>query len=232
MAKNATYWLYGQHAVQAALDNPARQVQRALATSKAADKIRWGKQRPELTTTDDIAKKIGGDPVHQGVALSVTALDDVHLDEVMDAPRLAILDQVTDPQNIGAILRSAAAFGIAALILPKDNAPPETGAMAKTACGGLEMVPLVRVTNLAKCMKELKESGHWILGMDGAAKAPISAARDYEKCVLVLGAEGSGMRRLTAENCDILVKIPMQETMESLNVSNAAAIAFYEAFKP
>jgi 23S rRNA (guanosine2251-2'-O)-methyltransferase len=201
-----------------------------LATAKAAERLPHGKHRVELVTSEELSKKCGPEAVHQGVALHVNALDDTHLDEVMHQPRLAILDQVTDPHNVGAILRSAAAFGIGALIVPKDHAPQETGVMAKAACGGLEMVPLVRVTNLAKAMKELKEQSYWLLGMDGAAKAPVRAAKDYDKCVIVLGAEGTGMRRLTAENCDLLVKIPMSGAMESLNVSNAAAIAFYEAF--
>lgn len=231
MAKATTYWLCGLHAVQAALDNPSRQVHRALATAKATEKMRWGQVSPEIVAGEVIARACGSDLVHQGVALSVASLPERHLDEVMDCARLALLDQVTDPHNVGAILRSAAAFGIGAIVLPKDHASPESAVMAKAACGALELVPLIRVTNLAKAMKELKARDYWLLGMDGAARASVSAAREYENCALVLGAEGKGLRRLTAEHCDLLVKIPMQDAMESLNVSNAAAIAFYESVK-
>jgi 23S rRNA (guanosine2251-2'-O)-methyltransferase len=173
----------------------------------------------------------GSDAVHQGLALMVAPLEPVFLDEVLrgDQP-LLVLDQVTDPHNLGAMLRSAAAFNAAAVILTKDHSAPETAVVAKAASGGLDIVPRVVVTNLASALREIKEAGYWVAGLSGDAKQTIREAKLNRKTALVLGAEGKGLRRLTAESCDVLVRLPMSERMESLNVSNAAAIALYSVF--
>jgi 23S rRNA (guanosine2251-2'-O)-methyltransferase len=149
------------------------------------------------------------------------------LDE-SDGGVVLLLDQVTDPHNIGAILRSAAAFGALAVIVPEAGAPDETGVLAKSASGALEVVPLVRVTNLARAMDQLKELGFWCIGMDGHATNSIGDQKLPSRAAFVMGSEGDGMRRLTAENCDFVTKLPMSPAIESLNVSNAAAITLYE----
>ena len=142
-----------------------------------------------------------------------------------------MLDQITDPHNVGAILRSAAAFDVGAVIATDRNAPTESGVMAKAASGALEVVPLITVTNLVQAIEKIKKAGYWIAGMDGNAKQTIAEAKLDRKTALVLGAEGSGLRRLTAEHCDYLVKLPMSGRIESLNVSNAAAVALYELYR-
>ena len=141
---------------------------------------------------------------------------------------VVILDQVSDPHNVGAILRSAAAFGAMAVIVPDANAPEETGTLAKSASGALEVIPLIRVANLSRAMEMLKKADFWCVGMDGYAKKEMGEDRLPQKCALVMGSEGEGMRRLTAENCDYMVKLPIARTVESLNVSNACTIALYE----
>jgi 23S rRNA (guanosine2251-2'-O)-methyltransferase len=230
--RSLTYWMYGQHPCAAAAGNPERRIRRVVAT-KAAD-LSWlqGHQlRPEMMEGDKLARLLPEGAVHQGVACEVEPLDDIHLDQVTGRGGLAVLDQITDPHNVGAILRSAAAFDIAALIMPKDHAPAESGVMAKAASGALELVPCVRVTNLASTLNELKEEGYWIAGLDAGGSKMVDAASEFNPLCLVLGAEGKGLRRLTAERCDIILSIPISKRMESLNVSNAAAIAFYHARK-
>ena len=229
-----SYYLYGVHACEAALANDARDVLRMLSTKPMQDRFVSIRRdvRFEVVEGKVLEKLLPAGAVHQGIALEVAALDGMHLDEVMAEKKpLLMLDQVTDPHNVGAILRSAAAFGVAALIVPYDHAPPEGGVMAKAACGAMDMVPIVTVTNLAQTIKSLKEHGYWIAGLDGTARQDIEKVADYMPICVVMGAEGKGLRRLTAELCDILLKIPMDARMESLNVSNAAAITLYELFK-
>lgn len=228
----ATYWLYGQHSCAAAAANPARTIRRVVAMKQADTGWLKGRGRPEAVDGERLARLLPEGAVHQGVAMEVEPLDDVHLDQVMGGGPLAVLDQITDPHNVGAILRSAAAFGISALILPKDHAPAEGAVMAKAASGALERVPLVRVTNLASTLKALKKAEYWIAGLDAGGSRGIEAVAAFSPLCLVLGAEGKGLRRLTAEHCDLIVSIPISAAMESLNVSNAAAIAFYQACRP
>ncbi|MEX0693863.1 MAG: 23S rRNA (guanosine(2251)-2'-O)-methyltransferase RlmB [Rhodospirillales bacterium] len=232
-------WLYGLHAVTAALQNPARKKHRLIATKQAAESLKdtagndfSGIMEAEIVDRSDIDAVCGPDSVHQGLALLASPLADLYIEDVIcDAAQttdtLVVLDQATDPRNIGAVLRSARAFGVRAVILQDRNAPPETGAMAKAASGALEYVSLVRVTNLARAMWALKDAGYWCLGLDGSAESDIGTVDPTAKRVVVLGAEGTGLRRLTRETCDQLVRIPMDEAAESLNLSNAAAIALY-----
>jgi len=231
-------WLYGAHAVAAALANPARTPGRLLATKEAADRL--AAEAPGVAATPEICDRnaiesvLPKDAVHQGVALSTgplpyTALEDI-TETGEDSCLLVVLDQVTDPQNVGAILRSAAVFGAAAVVLPERNAAPESGALAKAASGALEAVPLVRVSNLARALGTLKDAGFWRVGLEAGADQTIEAAPLDGRAALVMGAEGTGLRRLTREHCDLLVRLAMPaNAVGSLNVSNAAAVALYEA---
>ncbi len=172
--------------------------------------------------------------VHQGIAIECEPLAQPSLSNWLDlgiAKPIVLLDQVSDPHNVGAIMRSAAAFGVGAVVATDRNAPSESGVMAKSASGAFETVPLITVVNLVQAIEALKKAGYWIAGLDGASKQNIADANLDHKTALVLGAEGSGLRRLTAEHCDFLVKLPMSGDMESLNVSNAAAVALYDIFR-
>jgi 23S rRNA (guanosine2251-2'-O)-methyltransferase len=229
------YWLYGAHAVEAALSNPARKTRRLLLTAEAAKAHpQW---RGEIVDRAEIDRHLPPGSVHQGVGLLVDPLADTTLEQVArdgqqrERATIIVLDQVTDPHNVGAILRSAAAFGAMAVVAPDRNAPDETGTLAKAASGALERVPLVRVTNLVRALETLKSHGFWVAGMAGEAKDTLAGAKLSGRVVIVLGAEGDGLRRLTREHCDLLVRLPMTGDMESLNVSNAAAVALYELFR-
>ena len=226
--KSKSYWIYGQHAVQAALSNPRRKIERLIASSNVVKQLALG-DRKLVPDTDirQLDKILPKDAVHQGLAVLVISLPETTLDDVIDSTLLLVLDQVTDPHNVGAILRSAAAFGAGAVIMTEDHGAPENGALAKAACGALDIVPLIRVTNLSSVLDELKSNDFWCVGLDGKTDKLIGEAKGFKKKALVLGAEGKGLRRLTAEKCDLLVKIPISPAMESLNVSNAAAVALY-----
>lgn len=226
-----TYWLWGRHACGAALENDQRRVRRICATPAMAEllDLRSDHPRPEILDAKAIENYTGTEAVHQGIALEVFPLEPLDIEDILPNTRpLVILDQVTDPHNVGAILRSAAAFDAAAVVLPRDHAAPQGGVMARAAAGALDIVPLVYVTNLSRALGEIKEAGYWVVGLDGEATTEIGKAKLNSKTALVLGAEGKGMRRLTQDSCDILVKLPIHPQMESLNVSNAAAIALYE----
>jgi 23S rRNA (guanosine2251-2'-O)-methyltransferase len=176
--------------------------------------------------------------VHQGIAAQLDALEEPDIEDIvrategLESARVVVLDQVTDPHNVGAIIRSAAAFGTAAVVMPERNSPPSTGTLAKAASGAIEHVPLVRVVNLARALDRLKQAGFWCVGLDAGATTALHAADLSGKVAVVLGAEGEGLRRLTREHCDLMVRIPISRGMESLNVSNAAAIALYELARP
>jgi len=229
-------WLHGLHTVAAALANPARRLRRLLLTSEAHKELSariappWRIQ-PELAERAHFAAFMPEDAVHQGAALMVEALEPLDIIDAVEAGSgpVLVLDQVTDPRNVGAILRSAAAFGASAVVMQDRHAPPETGALARAASGALELVPVVRVVNLARALDELKKHGLWVVGLDGAAPTTLAqAGLAGRRVALVLGAEGDGMRRLTREHCDELARLPIHERMESLNVSAAAAVALYE----
>ncbi len=227
------YWIYGVHATVAALNNPERVCKRVVMTQNAMEEhgAPPAPLKAEIMAHKDIEQLVGRDAVHQGVAILVEPLEGLALDEILETEKpILLLDQVTDPHNVGAILRSAAAFDVAAVVCPKDSSATEGGVMAKAACGALDMVPFIHVTNLSRAIEEIQKAGYWVAGLDGSADKNIRDAKLGKRTALVLGAEGKGLRRLTAENCDLLVKLPMHERMESLNVSNAAAIALYELF--
>jgi 23S rRNA (guanosine2251-2'-O)-methyltransferase len=225
---------WGRHAVAAALDNPDREVVRLWATREAATWLDAPKEVP-VTFADaaDLARLVPRDAPHQGVVAEVERLPDLLLADILyeapDRRPLLVLDQVTDPHNVGAILRSAAAFDALALVTQDRHAPPESGALAKAASGALETVPWVRVVNLARALDEMAEAGFWRIGLAGEAEATLAEALGPPRVALVLGAEGEGMRQNTEAHCDALARLPIGAGMESLNVSNAAAIALYAA---
>lgn len=233
MNKSSTYWLYGRHACIAALENADRRIHKAVVTrNNMADyEPHLGKIRPEIADIKRLANLLPKEAIHQGIALEVSPLPYLHLDDAMATNQpLVVLDQVTDPHNVGAILRSAAAFGAGAIIVHDRHSPKESGVMAKSASGALEMVPLISVSNIASALDALQEAEYWCIGLDGTARTSIHQANLTHKTALVLGAEGKGLRNLTAKRCDSLVKLPMHPQMESLNVSNAAAIALYDIY--
>jgi 23S rRNA (guanosine2251-2'-O)-methyltransferase len=225
---------WGKHAVTAALDNPERKLVRAWATREAADLMQFPKDLP-LTLADaaDLARLVARDAPHQGVVIEVEPLEEAWLDDLLpDAPEgsvLLVLDQVTDPQNVGAILRSAAAFGVAGIVTQDRHSPPEGGVVAKAASGALERVPWIRVVNLARALDEIGQAGFWRIGLAGDAEQTLAEALGPPRIALVLGAEGPGLRPNTREHCDALARLPIADAIESLNVSNAAAVALYAA---
>ena len=226
--------LWGRHAVAAALDNPARSVVKAWATRDAAQSMQFPKDVPvTLADVADLGRLVPGDAPHQGVVVEVEPLEEVWLDEltadVADDAVLLVLDQVTDPHNVGAILRSAAAFGAIGIITQDRHSPPESGALAKAASGALETVKWVRTVNLARALEEIAEAGFWRIGLTGDAQMELKEALGPRRVALVLGAEGPGLRPNTREHCDALARLPITEAVESLNVSNAAAVALYAA---
>jgi 23S rRNA (guanosine2251-2'-O)-methyltransferase len=225
---------WGKHAVAAALDNPERKVLRAWATREAADFMQFPKDVPlTLAEAPDLGRLVARDAPHQGVVIEVEPLEDQWLDDLLldaeDGALLLVLDQVTDPHNVGAILRSAAAFGAAGIVTQDRHSPPESGVVAKAASGALERVPWVRVVNLARALEEIGEAGFWRIGLAGDADQTLADALGPSRAALVLGAEGTGLRPNTREHCDALARLPITDSIESLNVSNAAAIALYAA---
>jgi 23S rRNA (guanosine2251-2'-O)-methyltransferase len=225
--------LFGLHAVEAALANPKRQVVRLVATENAAQRlgplIAKRRLKPEPVTPRDLDRLLGADAVHQGVALEAEPLPPVALDEADPNGILLVLDQVTDPQNVGAVLRSAAAFGAAGLVMTERHSPPLHGALAKAASGALDIVPVILVKNLAQALTELGERGVMRVGLAEEADAALEAAELTRPLALVLGAEGKGLRQLTREHCDLVCRISTQSALASLNVSNAAAVALHWA---
>jgi 23S rRNA (guanosine2251-2'-O)-methyltransferase len=227
----------------AALANPRRRIRRLVATTETArslaetlDDLRALRPvpPPEPLERTEIDRLLPLGAVHQGIAVLVEPLDapgieDVARDGAARASAIVVvLDQVTDPHNVGAILRTACAFGALAVVVPDRHSPEETGALAKAASGALERVPLVRVTNIVRALDDLKAAGFWTAGLAADAPATLAEQKLSGRTVLVLGAEGEGLRRLTREHCDFLVRLPMTGAVESLNVSNAAAVALYE----
>ncbi len=246
-------WLYGAHAVIEALANPRRRCRRLLLGPEAAQRHgpridallaarRAGDPADapsrEAVARGDIARNLPEGAVHQGLALLARPLAQPDLRDLLAGPGtrgaaegrvvVVVLDQVTDPQNVGAVLRSAAAFGARALITTRRHAPPESGSLAKAASGALEHVPYLQLGNLARTLETLKTAGFWCLGLSGEAEQALAEADPGGALALVLGAEDAGLRRLTAEACDVMARLPTRAPIDALNVSNAAAVALYE----
>lgn len=225
--------LWGRHAVEAALQNPNRCHHKMWATREGIASLdgELPSDFPiEYAQSTDLARLVAKDAPHQGLVLECAPLDPPFLGDVCDGAAdrpLVLLDSVTDPHNVGAILRSAAAFGAAAIVTQDRHSPPESGVVAKSASGALEIVPWVRVVNLARALSEAAEAGYWRIGLAGDAKSPLARALPQGPVALVLGAEGEGLRHNIRAHCDALAKLPISSAMESLNVSNAAAIALY-----
>ena len=233
-APRGSVWLHGLHPVAAALANPNRRPRRLLLTEEAEATLRERLPQPwplvpERADRSKLDALLGRDTVHQGAGLLADLLNPPALSAVLEQPGpVLVLDQVTDPRNIGAVLRGAAAFGAAAVIMQDRNTPEETGVLAKAASGALETVPLLRAVNLARTLVALKAAGLWVIGLD-AGGAPLRGTPLAQRRVaLVLGAEGAGLRRLTRDTCDEIAGLAMPGGMESLNVAAAAAIALYE----
>jgi 23S rRNA (guanosine2251-2'-O)-methyltransferase len=224
---------WGRHAVEAALANPDRDIVRIWATREAAAGYDIPASIP-VTFADgaDLGRLVPHDAPHQGIVAEVQRLDDILLadllDQAEDGKPLLVLDQVTDPHNVGAILRSAAAFGALGIVTQDRHAPPESGALAKAASGALETMPWVRVVNLARALDDIAAAGFWRIGLTGEANQTLAEALGPARVALVLGAEGEGMRQNTEAHCDALARLPISG-IESLNVSNAAAVALYAA---
>ena len=240
----AAIWLFGRHPVEAAIANGKREIFSIYTTNENFDDIKelclQAKRNDKLikvVTRQEIEKQLPAGAVHQGIAAQVKPLETYSIEDICTLAEerenchILILDQVTDPQNIGAIIRSCVAFDTLALIVQDKNSPLESGTMAKASAGMIELLPIVRCTNLARAAEQLKKAGFWIFGMDGYAKTLIEKMNKDGKTAIVMGSEGKGMRRLTEEICDDTIRLPISEKVESLNVSTAAAIALYEINK-
>jgi 23S rRNA (guanosine2251-2'-O)-methyltransferase len=234
---DADHWLWGRHPVLAALANPARKgMGRLLATADRAaeierDRLAPNGHRVEVVDGPALARLLPAGAVHQGLAFKVQPLEGVALEDIA-APAagvIVMLDQLTEPQNVGAVFRSALAFGARGIVVQDRHSPALAGALAKAAAGATERLPCARVTNLSRALERLADLGWRAVGLDGAAELSLDQALDARPTVLVMGSEGDGVRRLVAEHCDVMARIPMPGGFESLNVSNAAAIALYEA---
>lgn len=238
-------WLFGIHAVLAALANPERHCLKLLCSSSDEDVLaaiheasresERPRPDPQMVARHEINELLPAGAVHQGLAGNFDSLPDVAIETLMEdlageeKACVVVLDQATDPRNIGAIMRSAAAFGVAGVIMQDRHAPDATGTLAKAASGALETVPLVHVTNIVRTLETLKKAEFWTVGLDGKANDELGNGFELpRKAAIVMGAEGAGLRRLVEETCDMLVKIPIDPAMESLNLSNATAITFYE----
>lgn len=226
-------FLFGRHPIELALQNKRRTILELYYTKDT------GLTLPSSIKAKCVDKAfldslVGHDTIHQGLVARVAPLSQPTLDDILkkiknkDTALIVILDQITDPHNVGAILRSSVAFDADAVLMPEAGAPAEAGTLAKSASGALELIPLIRVSNLSRAMEKLKKEDFWCIGLDGYAKDSITTAKLPKRCAFVMGSEGDGMRRLTQENCDYSVKLPMNPVIESLNVSNAAALTLYE----
>jgi 23S rRNA (guanosine2251-2'-O)-methyltransferase len=231
--RDDTVVLYGWHTVTAALANPSRRIRRLLATENAIRRL--GEDgiglpvSPELVRPDVLAARLTPDAVHQGLIAEADPLPAPEIETLTASGVVLVLDQITDPHNVGAILRTAAAFAVAAVITTARHSPEATGVLAKSASGALELVPIVTVQNLARGLVALKERGFLLVGLDSGAPDDLGAIKLHAPLALVLGAEGKGLRQLTGATCDRLARLDLPGAIKSLNVSNAAALALYIA---
>ncbi len=239
--KKSTSIIFGKHPVICALNNPNRKSKNLYITKELWNEIssQFPKSKCSIHFVDkkEIEKLAPQGSNHQNILLEVEPLNQLSIEDIIsqdenkDHSCLVILDQVSDPHNIGAILRSAAAFSISAIILPDYHSPKENNTIIKCAAGATETIPMISVTNISQCIKALKQEGYWVIGMDGNTSLELKPDLFSKKTIIVLGSEEKGMRKLTRDSCDYIVKIPISSSMESLNVSNAAAIAMYEFHK-
>jgi len=227
--------LYGWHTVKAALDNPARRIRRLYATENAARRLAADgvvpPVAPEVVRPDVIARRLGPDAVHNGLLAEADPLPSPALEDIVPAGIVLVLDQITDPHNVGAILRTAAGFDVAAVVTTARHSPEATGVLAKAASGALEYVPIVTVQNLARALEALRERGYTLVGLDSTGEIDLADAALRAPLALVLGAEGKGLRQLTRATCDQVARLDLPGRIKSLNVSNAAALALYVATK-
>jgi 23S rRNA (guanosine2251-2'-O)-methyltransferase len=229
-------WLYGLHAVRSALSNPKRFVRRVVLTERAAEEIGpklLGRVKQEINDMHGVSRILPDGAVHQGIAVLCEPLPRLELDAVLlpaaDKRRIVlVLDQVTDPHNAGAIMRTAAAFGVTAIVVQDRHSPPETGVLATAASGALDLVPIVHVVNIARTLEDLGKRDFWRVALASDGESPLKDVAGTTDIALVLGSEGGGIRRLVRERCDIAAYVAIESAIESLNVSNAAAIALYE----
>ena len=223
--------LYGVHTVVEALANPARKHVKLYVTKNGLDRlgdaIAQSGLEPEMKMPAELDRLVGSDAVHQGIVLETKPLSQPYLHNIPREGVVIMLDQVTDPHNVGAIMRSCAAFNVTALVTTARHSAEMNGVLFKAASGATEHVPFVKVTNLARAMAELKEYGFRIVGLDSEADQPIEAEAGKAPLALVMGAEGKGLRQLTRESCDAVVRLDLPGAIKSLNVSNAAALALY-----
>jgi 23S rRNA (guanosine2251-2'-O)-methyltransferase len=227
--------LYGWHTVKAALENPARRIRKLYATENAMRRLAEDgvalEVEPEIVRPDAIAHRLGPDAVHNGLLAEADPLPSPELDELEPQGIVLVLDQITDPHNVGAILRTAAGFAVAAIVTTARHSPEATGVLAKSASGALEYVPIVTVQNLARALEALRERGYLLVGLDSTGDADLGDADLRAPLALVLGAEGKGLRQLTRATCDQVARLDLPGRIKSLNVSNAAALALYVASK-
>ena len=225
--------LYGWHTVKAALENPARRIRRLYATENAARRLADDgvalPVTPELVRPDTIAARLGPDAVHQGLLAEADPLPSPDFEELPATGIVLVLDQITDPHNVGAILRTAAGFAVAAIVTTARHSPEATGVLAKSASGALDYVPIVTVQNLARALGEMKTCGYLLIGLDSTGDADLADVALTAPLALVLGAEGKGLRQLTRATCDRVARLDLPGKIKSLNVSNAAALALYVA---
>ena len=223
--------LYGWHTVAAALANPRRKIRKLLLTENAARRLADDnidtRVTPEIVRPSLIDQRLGPDAVHQGLLAEADALESPELDTLAQQGIVLVLDQITDPHNVGAILRSAAAFAVKAIVTTARHSPEATGVLAKSASGALELVPLVTVQNLARALTELNDQGFMTVGLDSQGSETLGAVALRQPLALVLGAEGKGLRQLTRETCSVVARLDMPGEIKSLNVSNAAVLALY-----
>jgi 23S rRNA (guanosine2251-2'-O)-methyltransferase len=229
-------WLYGLHATRSALSNPKRFVRRAVLTERAAEEVGsklLARLKHEITDMHGVSRILPDGAVHQGIAILCEPLPRVDLDAVLEQSNngrrvVLVLDQITDPHNAGAILRTAAAFGVDAVVVQDRHSPPESGVLAKAASGALDLVPIVYVVNIARTLEDLGRREFWRIALAGDGDVPLKDVAHKGDIGLVLGSEGTGIRKLVRERCDVSAYLPIEPAIESLNVSNAAAVALYE----
>lgn len=233
------YWLYGKHTVLSALSNPKRKIKDLAMTQETYNELKSKLSKDlsyRIVERHEIERIVGSYQVHQGIALKTTYLEQPGLKDFLsmhnnEFSTIVILDKINDPQNLGAVLRSSAAFNIDAVIITKDNSVSETAVSAKASCGAIEYVPLISVSNISEAIKNLKNHDYWVIGMDATGEKISTNLYSFKKLVVILGNEGEGIRKLTKENCDFMVSIPICNKVESLNLSNATAIILYELSK-